>query len=301
MTDRFVSRRTAVLAALLVPTIVANAGAKAGAYDQQTELFGVDIQGSGPDVLLIPGLASSPQVWASLAGQLSARHRVHLVDIAGFAGRPPAPSAPAAPPLAAGLAQALAAYIERNGLKNPAVVGHSVGGEVGLMLAARHPTAVGRLVVVDALPFYSLLFSPAATVESATPGAQAFRDAWLKATPEQRAAMQEASATLLTTSAESRAAVSAWGRDSDRKSVAEAAYELATTDLRPELPRIQAATTVIYAHHASYGPPAQVDTLFSTAYQGLAGARLVCVDKSLHFVMLDQPKAFNAAVANALR
>ena len=294
MTDRFVSRRTAVLAALLAPAMAATAGAN----DQETDLFGAEVQGRGPDVLLIPGLASSPRVWASLAGQLSARHRVHLIDIAGFAGRAPAP---AALPLAARLAQTLAAYIERNGLKNPAVVGHSLGGEVGLMLAARHPAAVGRLVVVDALPFYSLLFSPLATVESATPGAQAFRDAWLKATPEQLAAMQEASAARLTTSAESRAAVSAWGRDSDRKTVAAAAYELATTDLRPELPRIQAATTVVYAHHPSYGPAAQVDALFSSAYQGLADARLVRVDNSLHFVMLDQPKVFNEAVAQALR
>lgn len=290
----FISRRRVVLGALLAPAMAASAQAS----DNKADLFGVEMRGSGPDVLLVPGLASSPEVWTSLAAQLSAQHRVHLIDIAGFAGR--APVADAAP-LASSLAEALAAYIARLGLSQPAVVGHSLGGEVALMLAARHPASAGRLVVVDALPFYSLLFSPEATVETATPGARAFRDAWLAATDPQLEAMQQAGAERLTTSAESRAAVARWGRDSDRLTVAQAAYELAITDLRPELARITAATTIIYAHHPSYGPVEQVDGVFAAAYQGLGHARLVRIDNSRHFVMLDQAERFNAAVGKALR
>jgi len=294
LTHRLISRRKLVLAPLLGATVAATASAP----DNKADLFGVEIRGSGPDVLLLPGLASSPEVWTSLAGQLSAQHRVHLIDIAGFAGR--APVADAAP-LASSLAEALAAYIARNGLSQPAVVGHSLGGEVGLMLAARHPGSVGRLVVVDALPFYSLLFSPAASVETATPGARAFRDAWLAATDQQLEAMQEAGAARLATSADSRAAVARWGRNSDRLTVAQAAYELAITDLRPELPKITAPTSVVYAHHPSYGPVEQVDGVFAAAYQGLGHARLVRIDESRHFVMLDQAERFNAAVVRALR
>ena len=44
--------------------------------------------GSGPDVILIPGLASSREVWRPLATRLAATHRVHLVQLAGFAGEP---------------------------------------------------------------------------------------------------------------------------------------------------------------------------------------------------------------------
>ncbi|MEG0001914.1 alpha/beta fold hydrolase [Comamonas sp.] len=292
-TKRLISRRNVVLGALLATTL----GARA--QDNKADLFGVEIRGSGGhDVLLIPGLASSPEVWTSLAAQLSAQHRVHLIDIAGFAGR--APVADAAP-LASSLAEALAAYIAREGLSPPAVVGHSLGGEVALMLAARHPARVGRLVVADALPFYSLLFNPAATVETAAPGARALRDAWLATTQEQLAAMQEAGAARLATGASSRAAVSRWGRDSDRLTVAQAAYELAITDLRPELARITAATTVIYAHHPSYGAVESVDGAFAAAYQGLGHASLVRIDHSRHFVMLDQAERFNAAVVEALR
>src|SRR3546814_19728471 len=35
----------------------------------------------------------------------------------------------------------------------PAVVGHSLGGLTGLMIAARAPQEVGKLMVVDAVPF----------------------------------------------------------------------------------------------------------------------------------------------------
>lgn len=294
MTERLVSRRTAAIALLVAPCMATAARAN----DRESALFGVELQGRGPDVLLIPGLASSPQVWSSLAAQLALCYRVHLIDVAGFAGRAPVPEAA---PLAANLAAALAGYIARNGLSNPAVVGHSLGGEVALMLAARHPQALGRLVVVDALPFYSLLFDPAATEQSAAPGARAMRAAFLAATQAQLAAIQESGAARLSSGADSRAAISRWGRQSDVKTVAEAAYELATTDLRPELPRIKAPTTVIYAHHPSYGPAEQVDAAFAAAYAGLADARLLRIDNSRHFVMLDQPEAFNDAVAQALR
>jgi pimeloyl-ACP methyl ester carboxylesterase len=46
------------------------------------------------------------------------------------------------------------------GLRRPAIVGHSIGGLIALEVAERRPDAVGRLLIVDALPFYSLTISP---------------------------------------------------------------------------------------------------------------------------------------------
>jgi pimeloyl-ACP methyl ester carboxylesterase len=45
---------------------------------------------SGPDIILIPGLASSRDVWRGLAARLQQSHRLHLVQVAGFAGAPAA-------------------------------------------------------------------------------------------------------------------------------------------------------------------------------------------------------------------
>ncbi len=41
--------------------------------------FDVRVTGSGPDVLLIPGLASSGAVWDATVAQLCATHRCHFI------------------------------------------------------------------------------------------------------------------------------------------------------------------------------------------------------------------------------
>src|SRR5690606_19592209 len=44
----------------------------------------VETKGQGPDVVLIPGLASTSAVWARTAAALEGRYRVHLVTVRGF-------------------------------------------------------------------------------------------------------------------------------------------------------------------------------------------------------------------------
>ena len=53
-----------------------------------SDRLSVEVVGAGPDVILIPGLASSREVWRATADRLKATHRVHLVQLAGFAGEP---------------------------------------------------------------------------------------------------------------------------------------------------------------------------------------------------------------------
>ena len=48
------------------------------------------VEGNGPDVILIPGLVSSRDIWAELAATLQKGHPAHLVRVASFAGLPAA-------------------------------------------------------------------------------------------------------------------------------------------------------------------------------------------------------------------
>ena len=257
--------------------------------------FTVTVEGEGPDVILIPGLASSSAVWEATAARLRGHYRVHLIQVSGFAGAPAAGNAEGL--VAAPLAEALAAYIGEQHLRAPAVIGHSLGGETGLMLAARHPALVGRLMAVDALPFYSLLFNPAATPETVRPQADQMRDMLLGMSPEQAQTAGAAAIARLVKTESARPAPIAWSNASDRGVVARAMHELITTDLRPELARISVAVTVLYAHDPLYGIPAEaVDGLFRSAYTGVPHLQLQRIADSFHFIMLDQPEAFAAAV-----
>ena len=283
-------QRTLILAALAA--IIA-APPHAMAQDRQAESaakpevrdrISVEIEGSGPDVILIPGLASSRTVWSDLANRLRGNYRLHLVQIAGFADMPNPDTA--GDKVAAPAAEAIADYILRENLQSPTVIGHSLGGEVGLMLAARHEGLVGRLMVVDALPFYSLLMNPTATVDSDTPQAKVFRNALLSATDEQADAMQAAAIARLVKTEDARASVVETGLASDRSTVAKATYELMTIPVE-----------VVYAYDPIYGVPAdRIDATFRSAYARADTAQFIRIDDSFHFVMLDQPEEFAQAV-----
>ncbi|MNL49073.1 hypothetical protein D3C87_1719780 [compost metagenome] len=91
------------------------------------------------------------------------------------------------------------------------------------------------------------------------------------------------------------------GLSSDRKTIADAVYELMTTDLRPELARIKAPIEIVYAYDALFGvPAARVDAMYRQSYSSAHDVHFTRIDDSFHFVMLDQPERFSSAVASFL-
>lgn len=261
--------------------------------------FSVSVTGQGPDVVLIPGLASPGAVWDATAKHLASTHRVHVIGIAGFGGTPGGLNRADGEMLPAVMTE-IVQYVTT--LKRPSIIGHSLGGLLALEVAAANPDALGRLLIVDALPFYALLMNPAASVETATPGAAMMRNQMMAQTDAQYAAGAPFTAARLAKSAAARASVAKWAADSDRTVVAKAMYEDMVTDARPRLPAIKARTTVLYAYDATMGvPQSVVDSMYSGAYRDLSGVVLKRIDESYHFIMLDQPEAFLREVDMFLR
>lgn len=262
--------------------------------------FTAEVEGTGPDVILIPGLASPAMIWNSTVAQLRDHYRVHVIQVSGFAGAPEADDSEG--PVVAPLVEELAAYIEDEKLEVSAVIGHSLGGEAAVMLASRHPEAVDRIMVVDALPFYPLSMNPTATVEWVRPMAEAAQAQMLSQTSEQFALAQEASLRRMIKDEAARAVVLPQAARSDPGTVTRAVYELMTTDLRSELPNVRAPLTIVYAYDSAYGVPSEtIDQLFTSAWSGAGDVRFKRIDDSFHFIMLDQPDAFAAAVAEFLK
>lgn len=250
----------------------------------------VEVVGSGPDVILIPGFASSREVWRAEAERLKATHRVHLVQLAGFAGEP---WTHGDGPFVQPVIDELARYIAEAGLERPAVIGHSMGGMTGLLLVQQHPELVGRLMSVDSLPFFSALFGPQVTAETARPFADQAAAGILATEPAAYRAQQGQTAIGLARDPATRAAMVEWSMSSDRQAMAAAIREVMTTDLRPGLAAMSTPVWAIYASDADGGAPAAgADAVWGREYAPLPGVRLTRVDGSRHFIMADQPAKF---------
>lgn len=255
-----------------------------------SDRLSVEVTGSGPDVILIPGFGSSREVWRVEAERLKATHRVHLVQLAGFAGEP---WSQGDGPFVQPVIDELARYIADQGLERPAVIGHSMGGLSGLMLAQQYPDRVGRVMSVDSLPFYSALFGPQVTAETAQPFADQAAAGILAADEAGFRASQARSAIGLARDPVARAAMVEWSMLSDRRAMAAAIREVMTTDVRPRLAAMTTPVWALYAADADGGAPAAMaDSLWGREYVALPGVRLIRVDASRHFIMADQPARF---------
>ena len=250
----------------------------------------VEVVGAGPDVILIPGFASSREAWRAEAERLKATHRVHLVQLAGFAGEA---WAHGDGPFVQPVIDALARYIAEAGLERPAVIGHSMGGMTAVLLAQQHPQRVGRVMSVDSLPFFSALYGPQVTAETARPFADQAAAGILAADEAGFRAQQAQTAVALARDPATRATMVEWSMASDRHAMASAIREVMTTDLRPGLAAMTTPVWAVYASDADGGAPAAgADGLWSREYASLPGVRLIRVDGSRHFIMADQPARF---------
>ena len=289
-----VSASFAVAGGLILATTADAAPVQAASTAFRSDRLSVEVVGSGPDVILIPGFASSREVWRAEAERLKATHRVHLVQLAGFAGeRWTYGGGPFVQPMA----DELVRYVREAGLQRPAVIGHSMGGMTGVLLAQQHPDLLGRVMSVDSLPFFSALFGPQVTAEIARPFADQTAAGILAADEAGFRAQQSQSAIGLARDPATRAAMVEWSMASDRQAMASAIREVMTTDLRPGLAAMTTPVWAVYAADADGGAPAAMaDAMWGREYATLPGVRLVRVDGSRHFIMADQPARFAALV-----
>lgn len=260
----------------------------------------VHVRGSGPDIILIPGLASTSAIWERTAKALESRYRVHMVTVRGFGDLAPAANASGA--VSGPVASELLRYIEHQRLRRPALIGHSMGGQIALRLAASEPQGISRVMVVDSSPFFPSLISAGATSADVEPlarivyqGLMLFGDEALKTTARNAGLELGGASDSLFNSL-------GW-QGGDRRTLAQGLYEVMTADLRANLPDVQAPVTVVYGWSPdSTNPRAQVDDLFRAGYRNLPQtARFEPIEGAEHMVMIDQPRRFQAAVERFLR
>jgi pimeloyl-ACP methyl ester carboxylesterase len=253
--------------------------------------FVVSSSGRGRDVILIPGLGSAGSVWDATKLELQKHHRVHVIQLAGFAGLAPNPQFEKE--VFRPFVDLLATWVKSQKLRSPMIIGHSFGGEAAIDLAARYPTLVGPIMVVDALPFLSLLIDAKATSGSMRSRSVALHDQLLGLSEEDFAQQQKQTAETLTKTVAKQSVLVDWSVASDRATFAGATRDLLATDLRLNLKRITSEVHVLYAYDPKMGVPVkQYDEFWQSAFASANTAKLRRVDNSFHFIMWDQEELF---------
>ena len=109
------------------------------------------VTGRGPHtVLFLHGFAASVHTWTELVPFFQPeKYTLHLIDLKGHGASTTSPGGDYSPWHNARL---VAAYIRSRGLNNTTLIGHSLGGLVGLLCALDCPD-IARLVLLDAPVF----------------------------------------------------------------------------------------------------------------------------------------------------
>lgn len=248
--------------------------------------FKAEVTGSGPAVILIPGLASSGEVWQGTAQHLCGPRQCHVLTLAGFAGQPAIDG-----PLLPQVERQLSDYIAANKLGKPVIIGHSLGGFVALRFAIDHPDQVERLVIVDSLPALGAMQAPQSTPEQLRQMAAGIRERMLAADDAAFAESQRRNVAMMVTSPADVERIMQMGRGSDRRTVAGAMAELLEADLRDDVAKIQAPTLVLgaWAAYKDYAPRSAIEAVYTSQYGKLPGVRIEMAETARHFIMVDDP------------
>lgn len=114
--------------------------------NEPVELASTD-SGQGPALIMLHGLYGSGSNWRAIARPLEARHRVLRPDLRSHGQSPHRTDMDYRR-----MAADIVALLDRKGIDQADIMGHSMGGKVAMALALTAPSRLRRLVVVDIAP-----------------------------------------------------------------------------------------------------------------------------------------------------
>ncbi|RAJ74994.1 pimeloyl-ACP methyl ester carboxylesterase [Chitinophaga dinghuensis] len=246
------------------------------AQDKQPS-FSVKTSGKGKQaILFIPGFTCSGDVWNETTTHLGNKYTSHVFTMAGYAGSP----AQAAPNLDVWI-EDIVAYVRKNKLDHPVIIGHSLGGGLAMALASRYPDLFGKIIVVDALPCLGSLWNPSFKSE-AQPDCSAMESQIMPLTDSQLYKMQKRTAVQLCADTLAQKSIVKWGATTDKKTYADTYCQFANMDQRESIGQIKIPALVLLEARFVNFKPAIEDQ-----YKQMKTATLKFADKGLHFIMYD--------------
>lgn len=231
---------------------------------------------TAPVLILGPSLGTSTAVWDPLAPELAATHRVVPWDLPGHGGSPGSLIGPGA--TVADLARLVLGLADSLGVGVFSYAGISLGGAVGLHLAAHHPERVDRLAVLCSSAHFG--------------GSAPWEERAARVRREGLAALADGAASRWFTPGFTVPELVEDHRRADPEAYAACCDALAAFDIRDRLADIAAPTLLIAGRADAATPPAHLREIADA----VPGAALTEVPGASHLAPVQRPEVVLAAL-----
>lgn len=248
----------------------------------QNRSFEVTISGTGQPILFFPGFTCPGEVWSDVVSELSKTNECHVFTFSGF-GHVPAIEKPWLPKIKEDISQ----YIRDQHLLTATIVGHSLGGALGLWLASEDFNTFNKIIVVDALASTGALMMPDFNSDAIVYD-NPFNQTLLDMDPKDFELMADQMVKGLTLNENKHDLLKSWILKADRETYVYGYTDLLKLDLRQDLAQIKVPVTILAATQP-YGEE-NVKKIYEEQYKNLDKYTIKYAAESAHFIMFDQPQ-----------
>ncbi|WP_271855792.1 alpha/beta fold hydrolase [Patiriisocius marinus] len=254
--------------------------------------FNIEIKGKGKPIILIPGLGSSGKVWEETTDILEKNFECHILTLAGFANQNAISIEKGYLPI---IENEIIKYIQDEFDEKPILIGHSLGGFLSLSIASSQPKLLEKIIIVDSYPFMSLAYNPKATVESVLPQAKIMKEMMLSTSDSLFIQQQKMTMPTMITGSSNIQLATKWSIQSDRNTMAQAIYELMTTDLRNDIEKVKIPILVFGSWYGAKDYGITKETVlanYQNQFLKADNCQIKVAETAKHFIMWDEPKWF---------
>ena len=253
----------------------------------------IEVNGNGPDLVLLHGWGLNVRVWDGLVADLRDRFRLIAVDLPGHGKSPWTPGRNTPAEQAWLLHSTLAPISNRY-----ALLGWSLGGQIALDLAAAMPAQVEKLVLVATTPRFTAApdWPYGMKVEVITKMAVQLREDYQRTVRDFLDLQVRGSIDGTSVVEQMRHALLVHG-EAKPEALEAGLNTLATSDLRPTLPHVRTPALVIAGQNDRITAPGASQVLAVS----LPDARYVEIRRAAHAPFLSHRKEFTAALKQFLR
>lgn len=245
-----------------------------------------EVYGRGQPVILLHGWLGSWGLWQQTMAVLGPHYRTYALDFWGFGDSGKKLNTYLVPDFVDMVDQ----FMDKLGIVDAPIVGHSMGGTVSLMVALKYPQRARKVVIIGSPVVGSSLAFPLKLA-----GMRFIAWVLFKSFPVFRAGMRLASPFIC----RDPHFPDLMDRDLSRTTLESFLTSIASlrrTDLRPEVGRLTLPVMGMFGDRDNIVSPRQWKTLQT----GVPHARIERFKRAGHFIMLDEPQDFSTRLKDFL-